>query len=158
MNLIAPFSAHAKRVTLATTLALSATLAHADRFAKIVEGGAEPTVTSGGYLVNNKRVAVQKELSQRPPTSEELGVSLPPGAKLLLEQTARQIAQYHPAWRIYEYRIEMSRAAFIEHFRKQGLSFDQSANHMKFGNAGGDFIDGFSGETMKSFRVWRKPS
>jgi len=109
------------------------------------------------YLVNQKRAAVQRELTQRPPTPDELGVRLPSGSKLQLEQTARQIAQYHPAWRIYEYRISMSRADFIEHFQQQGLSFSQSANQLKFGNTGGDFIDGFTGDSMSSFRIWRKP-
>ena len=146
-----------RRATLAVGLLLASTLANADRFTKLVEEGGEPTVTAGGYLVNQKRVAVQKELAQRPPTADELGVKLPTGSKLQLEQTARQISQYHPVWRIYEYRIEMSRSEFIEFFRKQGLSFDQSANNLKFGNAGGDFIDGLSGETIKSFRIWRKP-
>ncbi|MCE9658712.1 MAG: hypothetical protein K8R60_09155 [Burkholderiales bacterium] len=147
----------ATRTLLAIGLLLAATCATADRFARIVEEGGEPTVTAGGYLVNQKRVAVQKELTQRPPTPGELGLTLPPGAKLQIEGTARQIAQYHPAWRVYEYRIEMSRAAFVEHFQKQGMSFDRSANNLKFGNGSGDFIDGFSGETMKSFRIWRKP-
>ena len=144
---------------LALTLGLCMTsgLANADRFSKIVDEGGDPTVTAGGYLVNQKRAAVQRELMQRPPTPDELGVQLPPGSKLQLEQTARQIAQYHPAWRIYEYRISMSRADFIEHFQQQGLSFSQSANQLKFGNTGGDFIDGFTGDSMSSFRIWRKP-
>lgn len=137
---------------------VAATTAHADRWTKIVDEGGEPTVTSGGYLVNQKRVAVQKELTQRPPTPDELGVRLPPGAKLHLEQTSRQLAQYHPAWRVYEYRVDMPRAAFIDHFVQQGLAYDRSANNLKFPAAGGDFIDGLSGETIKSFRVWRKPA
>jgi hypothetical protein len=143
---------------LALTLLIAAGAAHADRFTKIVEEGGEPTVTSGGYLVNQKRVAVQKELSQRPPTPDELGVRLPPGAKLHLEQTARQIAQYHPFWRVYEYRVNMPRTAFIDHFVQQGLAFDRSANNLKLPGASGDFIDGLSGDTMQSFRVWRKPA
>ena len=143
-------------ILLALTLLFSATVASADRFTKIVEEGAEPTTTAGGYLVNQKRVAVQKELAQRPPTASELGLTLPPGSRLQLERTARQIAQYHPVWRIYEYQIEVSRAEFIAHFQKQGMRFDQSSNQLKFGD-NGEFIDGFSGETMKSFRIWRKP-
>ena len=134
-----------------------ATCANADRFTKIVEEGGEPTVTAGGNLVNQKRVAVQKELSKRAPTSDELGVRLPVGAKLELARTARQIAQYHPVWRVYDYRVELSRAEFIEHFQQQGLTFDRSANNLKFGNAGDDFIDGLYGDTIKSFRVWRRP-
>ena len=138
-------------------MALSTTNVMADRFTKIVEEGGEPTVTKGGSLVNQKRVAVQKELSQRPPTAEELGVALPPRSALMLEQTARQIAQYHPVWRVYEYRMEMPRQAFIEHFQKQGLKFDVHANQMKFGNPGEEFVDGLSGDPIKSLRVWRRP-
>ena len=152
-----------RTITLPAALTLALLLpaagpARADRFAKIVEEGGEPTVNAAGYLVNQKRVAVQKELTQRPPTPAELGVQLPVGAKLNLENTARQIAQYHPAWRIYEYRVDMSRTGFIDHFEKQGLVFDRSANQLKFAaGPSGDFIDGFSGDTMKSFRIWRKP-
>lgn len=144
-------------IAFAFLVILPGVCAATDRFTQIVENGGEPTVTAGGYLVNQKRIAVQKELTQRPPTADELGVKLPSGSKLQLEQTARQIAQYHPAWRIYAYSVEMPRAGFIEFFEKQGLTFDKSANNLKFGNAGGDFIDGLSGETIKSFRVWRKP-
>lgn len=147
----------ARQTALALALLLASSLASADRFAKIVEEGGEPTTTAGGYLVNQKRVAVQKELAQRPPTADELGVKLPPGAKLQLEQTARQIAQYHPVWRIYDYRVEMPRADFIAFFEKQGLTFDKSANNLKFGNAGEDFVDGLFGDSIKSFRIWRKP-
>jgi hypothetical protein len=145
------------QLALCLGLCVTSGLANADRFSKIVDEGGDPTVTSGGYLVNQKRAAVQRELTQRPTTPDELGVQLPLGSKLQLEQTARQIAQYHPTWRIYEYRITMSRADFIAHFQKQGLSFNQSANQLKFGNAGGDFIDGFSGDSMSTFRIWRRP-
>ena len=147
----------ARNTVLTLGFLLASTLANADRFSKIVEEGGEPTVTAGGYLVNHKRIAVQRELAQRPPTPDELGVKVPSGSKLQLEQTARQIAQYHPAWRIYEYRVAMPRAEFIEYFQKQGLTFDKSANNLKFGNAGEGFIDGLSGETIQSFRIWRKP-
>ena len=104
--------------TLTISLLLTSAFANADRFARIVEEGGEPTVTAGGYLVNQKRAAVQRELTQRPPTQDELGVKLPPGSKLQFELTARQIAQYHPAWRIYEYRVDMPRSEFIEYFQK----------------------------------------
>ena len=144
-------------LSLCAVMALSSASALADRFTKIVEEGGEPTVTKGGYLVNQKRVAVQKELTQRPPGGDELGVALPPRSTLVLEQTARQIAQYHPVWRVYEYRTEMPRQAFIEHFRQQGLSFDLHANQLKFGGPGEEFIDGLSGDTIKSFRIWRRP-
>ncbi|RZJ08095.1 MAG: hypothetical protein EOP39_14700 [Rubrivivax sp.] len=129
----------------------------ADRFTRIVEEGGEPTVTAGGYLVNQKRVAVQKELAQRPPTFEELGVKLPPKAVLKLEQTARQIAQYHPVWRVYDYRVQMPRAEFLKHFEDQVLAFDVSANQLKFPTHGGDFVDGLNGEVIQSFRIWRRP-
>lgn len=146
-----------REMTLALVLGLASMLANADRFTSIVEEGAGPTTTAGGYLINNKRVAVQKELAQRPPTPDELGVKLPPGSKIQLEETARQIAQYHPAWRIYQYRIKMSRADLIDFFQTQGLSFDQSKNNIRFGNGGGDFIDGLSSDSVQSFRIWRKP-
>ncbi len=98
-------------------LAVIASASHAaDRFARIVEEGGEPTVTAGGYVVNQKRVAVQKELTARPPTADEVGVRLPAGAKLMLVETARQIAQYHPAWRIYQYQLEAPRDAVVAHF------------------------------------------
>ena len=115
--------------TLTISLLLTSAFANADRFARIVEEGGEPTVTAGGYLVNQKRAAVQRELTQRPPKQDELGVKLPPGSKLQFELTARQIAQYHPAWRIYEYRVDMPRSEFIEYFQKQGWTFDRSANN-----------------------------
>jgi hypothetical protein len=66
-----------------------------------------------GYVVNNRRVAVQKKLSARPPTHDKLGVTIPEGAHLELERTARQIAQYHPHWRIYQYAVEMPQAELI---------------------------------------------
>src|SRR6187399_943694 len=109
------------RLALCAVMALSGASAFADRFTRIVDEGGEPTVTKGGNLVNQKRVAVQKELTQRPPTAQELGVTLPPRSTLVLETTARQIAQYHPVWRVYEYRMEMPRQAFIDYFQQQGL-------------------------------------
>ncbi len=130
----------------------------ADRFAKIVDEGGDPTVTSGGFVVNQKRVAVQKELSARPPTAEEVGVKMPPGAKLMLVETARQIAQYHPVWRIYQYKVDMPRDALIAHFESQGLRFDANAANLKFGNSGGDFVDGLSRSGQHQLRVWRKPN
>jgi len=150
MNIIA-------RTTLSLCILVAASSASADRFTSIVEQGGEPTVAAGGYLVNQKRVAVQRELAQRPPTADDLGVVLPPGARLQLEQTARQIAQYHPAWRVYEYRVDMPRADFMDHFQRQGLTFDRSANKLRFAEPGGDFIDGLTVDTMREFRVWRRP-
>lgn len=84
----------------------SGAVAGFDRSTSIIEQAPESTGVNG-YVVNNRRVAVQKELSARPPTHEELGVTIPMGARLELERTARQIAQYHPHWRIYEYAVEV---------------------------------------------------
>ena len=128
-----------------------------DRFSRIVEEGGEPTVTKGGYLVNQKRVAVQKELSKRPPSGDELGVKLPAGATLMLEETSRQIAQYHPVWRIYQYKVILSRTALIEFFQAQGLMYDVHKANLSFGNSQGDFIDGLSGDDRHHIRIWRKP-
>ena len=144
-------------IALASGFALCAECFAADRFAAIVEATGEPTVTKGGYVVNQKRVAVQAELSKRPPTSQDLGVRLPPGSALKLHETAGQIAHYHPIWRVYEYRLTIPRAEFISFFEAQGLRFDKSGNLLKFDNAGNDFIDGLSGDPMTGFRVWRKP-
>ncbi len=130
----------------------------ADRFAKIVVEAGDPTVTAGGFVVNQKRVAVQKELTSRPPTAEELGVKLPAGAKLMPVETARQIAQYHPVWRIYQYRVELPREAVIAHFEAQGLRYDVNSANLKFGNSGGDFVDGLSQSGQHQLRVWRKPN
>lgn len=131
-----------------------------DRFTRIVEQGAEPVVTGGGYVVNQKRVAVQRELSRQPPTPTELGVKLPPGAVLKREQTARQIAQYHPVWRVYDYRLTLPRTEFIQFFEAQGLVFDVHKNVLRIPGAKPDdaeFIDGLFGDPIKEFRVWRKP-
>ena len=130
----------------------------ADRFAKIVDEGGDPTVTAGGFVVNQKRVAVQKELSARPPTAEEVGVKLPPGSRLMLVETARQIAQYHPVWRIYQYQVELPREAVIAHFESQGLRYDESSANLKFGKSDGDFVDGLSQSGQHRLRVWRKPN
>lgn len=136
---------------------LPATGLAADRFAAIVENGGEPTVTKGGFLVNQKRAAVQKELTARPPTAQELGVKLPPGSRLMLEQSSRQIAQYHPDWRIYQYSVTMPRSALIAHFQDQGLRYDESNANLKFGNGADDFIDGLSPKDRHQFRIWRRP-
>jgi hypothetical protein len=145
-------------LVLAFVLASVAAGSHAaDRFSKIIEQGGEPTVTAGGFVVNQKRVAVQKELATRPPTADEVGVRLPPGANLMLVETARQIAQYDPVWRIYQYKVDMPRDAVIAHFEAQGLRYDPNAAHLKFGNADGDFVDGLSQSGQHQLRVWRKP-
>ena len=126
------------------------------RFTPIIEGAPESAVQNGS-LVNFRRVAVQKELSQRPPTAAELGLRLPPKSALQLETTARQIAQYHPVWRVYEYKTTMPRAELIRHFEAQGLRFDIHKNQVLFPGAAtadsAEFIDGLDGK----FRVWRRP-
>ena len=142
------------------TILLPGTCVASDRFAQIVEQGGEPTVIKGGYLVNQKRVAVQSELSRRPPTPAELGVKLPARASLKLEQTARQIAQYHPAWRVYDFRLSMPRTEFVTFFEAQGLVFDAHKNVLLFPGAAPDdaeFIDGLFGDPINGFRVWRRP-
>ena len=160
-----------KRVTgiglllaLALAVLLPAGPAAADRFTPIVEQASGPTVTRGGFLVNQKRVAVQAELLRRPPTRAELGVTLPDKAVLNLEQTARQIAQYHPAWRVYDYRLSMPRAELILFFQAQGLVVDVHKNVLLFSSTApgaapedADFIDGLFGNTVSGFRVWRRP-
>ena len=143
---------------VALVLAVAGASSHAaDRFAKIVVQGGEPTVTAGGFVINQKRVAVQKELAARPPTADEVGIKLPPVAKLMLVETARQIAQYDPDWRIYQYKVDMPRGAVIAFLEAQGLRYDQSAANLQFGNPDGDFVDGLSQSGQHQLRVWRKP-
>jgi hypothetical protein len=131
-----------------------------DRFTPLIENAGEPVVNSNGFVVNQARVAVQKELSQRPPTAEELGVKLPSKAKLSLETTARQIAQYDPTWRVYEFKIQMPRDDFKRFFLAQGLRFDQSSNVLRLPDRPGhqgEFIDGLSDDPLENFRIWRRP-
>ncbi len=135
------------------------TAAGFDRFTSIIEQAPESTVVNG-YVVNNRRVAVQKELSARPPTHDELGVTIPRGARLELERTARQIAQYHPYWRIYEYAVEMPEADLIRFFTDQGLTVDPSGHKLHFSKPAGngeDFIDNLQGDPVEGFRIWRLP-
>jgi hypothetical protein len=136
----------------------SGTPAGVDRFTSIIERAPESTVVNG-YVVNNRRVAVQKELSARPPTYDELGVRVPKGARLELETTARQIAQYHPYWRIYEYAIEMPEADLIRFFVDQGLTIEPSGRKLHFSRPAGngeDFIDNLQ-RPVEGFRIWRVP-
>lgn len=147
-------------IALTLVVTLPAACAAADRFTQIIEQAGESTVTKGGYIVNQKRVAIQGELSKRPPTPAELGVKLPPKAVLKLEETARQIAQYHPVWRVYDFRLTMPRSELIGFFEAQGLVFDKHRNVLLFpGGASGDaeFIDGLIGESISAFRIWRRP-
>lgn len=147
-------------IALSLGLVLPAVCAATDRFTPIVEQAGEPTVTNSGMLVNQKRVAVQSELARRPPTTAELGVKLPPKAALKLERTALQIAQYHPRWRVYDFKLSMPRAEFIKFFEAQGLTFESHKNVLLFPGAGPDsaeFIDGLFGDPISEFRIWRRP-
>lgn len=147
-------------LALALAVALPAVCTATDRFTQIIEQAGESTVTKGGFIVNQKRVAVQKELARRLPTTAELGVKLPPKASLKLEQTARQIAQYHPVWRVYDFRISMPRSEFVKFFEAQGLVLDTHKNALLFpGTAPNDaeFIDGLFGDLISEFRIWRRP-
>ncbi len=110
--------------------------------------------------MNQQRVAVQAELARLGPTAAELGVPLPPKARLKREDTAHQIAQYHPVWRIYAYQLSMPRAEFIAFFTAQGLVFDAHKNLLLFPDQPGQegaFIDGLDGQTISQFRIWRRP-
>ena len=149
-----------KVVALLAALATAFAAVAEDRFTSIVESAGESTVTSGGFVVNQKRVAVQKEITRQPPTPAELGVKLPANAALNLEKTARQIAQYHPIWRVYDYRVSMPRQEFIQFFEAQGLIFDSHRNELLFPGAppnDAEFVDGLYGDPIREFRVWRRP-
>lgn len=134
-----------------------------DRFTPIIEQAPKSSVQNGA-LVNHKRVAVQEELAQRPPTRGELGVELPAGARLELYETALQIAQYHPAWRVYKYRLDTprERGDFIDFFTSQGLHFNERKYWIIFPAPPGvddrdaEFID-LSGDPVEGFRIWRRP-
>ena len=145
-----------QRICASLICAMPFTVLASARFTPVIEGAPE-SIVQNGYVVNLRRVAVQKELVQRPPTTAELGVKLPPKAALQLETTARQIAQYHPVWRVYEYKTGMPRTELIQFFEAQGLRFDAGKNKLLFpGIADADraeFIDGLNG----AFRVWRRP-
>lgn len=131
-----------------------------DRFTQIIEQAGESTVTKGGFVVNQKRVAIQKELSRRPPTDAELGVKLPPETSLKLERTALQIVQYNPVWRVYDFRLSMPRSDFISFFEAQGLVFDPHKNALLFPSTApnnAEFIGVLFGEIINEFRIWRRP-
>lgn len=147
-------------IALVLAVALPAFCAATDRFTQIIEHAGESTVTKGGFVVNQKRVAVQKELSRRPPTAAELGVKLPPKTSLKLERTALQIVQYNPVWRVYDFHLSMPRSEFVKFFEAQGLVFDLHKNVLLFpGTAPNDaeFIDGLFGDVISEFRIWRRP-
>lgn len=157
-----------RQVTMGFLVSISLTLAMVlptvceamDRFTPILEQAGESTVTKGGFIVNQKRIEVQGELARRPPTTAELGVKVPPKALLKLEQTARQIAQYHPIWRVYDFRLSMARSEFVKFFEAQGLVFDIHKNVLIFPGAAAndaEFIDGLFGDPISEFRVWRRP-
>jgi hypothetical protein len=130
-----------------------------DRFAAAIAGAPESTVRDG-YVVNHRREAVQREITARPPTEAELGVRLPPGARLLAEVTARQIAQYHPVWRIFQYRVAMSPDELGRFFAEQGLRYAPAEGRAYFPGATlerGDFIDGLGAAPSGGIRIWRVP-
>ena len=148
-----------RAAALATVLTLSATqrVAAQDRFTAIIVGAPESSVRNG-YVVNHRREAVQRELTARPPTEAELGVRLPPGAQLRHEVTARQIAQYHPVWRVYQYRVALSQEELARHFTAQGLRYEASEGRLYFPGATrdrGDFMDGLADAPQQGFRIWR---
>jgi hypothetical protein len=145
------------RHLLPCLLACTAMAASAgDRFTLIIDNAPESTVNAKGFVVNQKRVLIQRELMAQRPSVAELGVRLPPGAKLKPEESARQIAQYHPAWRVYDYKLAMPRDELVRFFEAQGLRYDRSAVRFVF-SEGEDFIDGVAGDPVRGFRVWRKP-
>lgn len=149
-----------RTLTLAAGLlwAAATPAAHAfDRFTPLIENAPESTVNANKMVVNHKRAAVQAELRARPPTEQELGLKLPRGARLMDETTARQIAQYHPVWRIYEYAVTMPRTEFIAHMEAQGWRSTGSDYRLRFPGRE-DFIDGFTDERTRAFRIWRKPT
>jgi hypothetical protein len=128
-----------------------------DRFTPVIAGAPESTVRNG-YVVNHRREAVQRELTARPPTEAELGVRLPPGAQLRHELSARQIVQYHPVWRIYQYRVALPKEELARHFTAQGLRYEASEGRAYFPNATrdrGDFIDGLGDAALTGLRIWR---
>ena len=87
-------------------------------------------------------------------------MKLPVKASLNLADTARQIAQYHPVWRVYDFRLSMQRSEFVRFFEAQGLVFDIHRNVLLFPGAApndAEFIDGLFGDPISRFRVWRKP-
>jgi hypothetical protein len=132
-----------------------------DRFTPIIASAPESSVRNG-YVVNHRREAVEKEITTRPPTREELGVELPPGARLDRNNSARQIVQYHPVWRVYDYRLTtpVARAELLAFFARQGVTYDQNQQWLVFTGKGGngeDFIDQISGDPITRFRIWRKP-
>jgi hypothetical protein len=129
----------------------------ADRFKLIIDNAPESAVNATGQPVDPKRQLIQKELMAQRPSLAELGVRLPTGSKLKPEESARQIVQHDPAWRVYEYRVSMPRGELLRFFQAQGLRHDRPAGQLRFPN-GEDFVDGFEGNPVKGFRVWRKPS
>ena len=147
-------------IALVLAMSLPAVCAETDRFTQIIAQAGESTVTKGGFVVNQRRIAVQKELSRRQPTAAELGVKLPPKASLKLERTALQIVQYNPVWRVYDFHVSMPRAEFVSFFEAQGLVLDTHKNVLLFpgtGQGDAEFIDGLFGDTISDFRIWRRP-
>lgn len=129
----------------------------ADRFKLIIDNSPESTVNAQGQPDDPRRLLIQKELMAQRPSLAELGVKLPTGSKLKPDESARLIVQHDPRWRVYEYRVAMPRGELLRFFQAQGLRHDRAAGRLKFVN-GEDFIDGFEGNPVSSFRVWRKVS
>lgn len=148
------------RAALATAalLLLSSAAEAQDRFTALIANAPESSVRNG-YVVNHRREAVQKELAVRPPTREELGVRLPAGATLQLQRTALQIVQYDGVFRIYQYRVPMSRDSLVAFFEAQGLRYDASQQWIFFPGATrekGDFIDDLHHASGNGLRIWRR--
>ncbi|MDF1503789.1 hypothetical protein [Roseisolibacter sp. H3M3-2] len=130
-----------------------------DRFTDIIARAPESSVRNG-YVVNHRREAVQREITARPPTEAELGVRLPPGARLVPDRTALQIVQYNPVWRVYQYRVAMSREELVRFFTEQGLEYDASQQWLYFPGGRkkeGGFIDDLH-HGAQGIRIWRRPA
>ncbi|MET0311406.1 MAG: hypothetical protein ABW051_05100 [Burkholderiaceae bacterium] len=154
----AAFNPVAARAALALLLALPFTASAADRLSPIFDTGGK--AATGGFSATQQRAAVQMELSLRPPTPAELGVKLPQKTALRAEQTARQMAEYDPAWRVYEYSAGIPKAEFVKFFQAQGLTLNATRNVLVMPGPGPDgagFIDGLQNDPVQDFRIWRKP-
>lgn len=144
---------------LLAALSLPAAAFAADRLTPFFDTG--KATATGGFVATQQRAAVQMELSLRPPTPQELGVKLPAKATLKVESTARQMTEYDPAWRVYEYNAAaMPKAEFVRFFQGQGLTMNTARNVLVIPGQGPDgsgFVDGLQSDPVQDFRVWRKP-
>lgn len=147
-----------QRIAAGLLLALPAAVFAADRLSPIFDNGGK--AATGGFSATQQRAAVQMELTLRPPTPAEIGVKLPQKTTLRVEQTARQMAEYDPAWRVYEYSVGMPKAEFVKFFQAQGLTLNTARNVLIIPGPGPDgagFIDGLQADPVQDFRIWRKP-